>query len=74
VLGREILRSSRRVSAASIIQPRGKRRGPPVYPEATVLQGVEYEAEAKERQRISERRAREVLEEEVEKKRSAGAR
>jgi nucleotide-binding universal stress UspA family protein len=46
--------------------------GPPVYPEATVLQSVEYEAEAEERQRISERRAREVLEAEVEKIRSAG--
>jgi nucleotide-binding universal stress UspA family protein len=48
------------------------RIGPPVYPEATVLQSVEYEAEAEERQRISERRAREVLEAEVEKIRSAG--
>jgi nucleotide-binding universal stress UspA family protein len=28
--------------------------GPPVYPEATDLQGVEYEAEAEERQRTSE--------------------
>jgi nucleotide-binding universal stress UspA family protein len=46
--------------------------GPPVYPEATDLQSVEYEAEAEERQRISEQRAREVLEAEVEKARSAG--
>jgi nucleotide-binding universal stress UspA family protein len=46
--------------------------GPPVYPEATDLQGVEYEAEAEERQRISEQRAREVLEAEVEKVRSTG--
>jgi nucleotide-binding universal stress UspA family protein len=46
--------------------------GPPVYPEATDLQGVEYEAEAEERQRTSEQRAREVLEAEVEKLRSAG--
>jgi nucleotide-binding universal stress UspA family protein len=47
--------------------------GPPVYPEATALQSVEFEAEAEERQRISEQRAREVLEAEVEKVRSAGA-
>jgi nucleotide-binding universal stress UspA family protein len=46
--------------------------GPPVYPEATDLQSVEYEAETEQRQRISERRAREVLEAEVEKIRSAG--
>jgi nucleotide-binding universal stress UspA family protein len=46
--------------------------GPPVYPEATVLQSVEYEAEIEESQRISEQRAREVLQEEVEKVRSAG--
>jgi nucleotide-binding universal stress UspA family protein len=46
--------------------------GPPVYPEATDLQSVEFEAESDERQRISERRAREVLEAEVEKVRSAG--
>ncbi len=46
--------------------------GPPVYPEATDLQGVEREAEVEERQRISEQRAREVLEAEVEKLRSAG--
>ena len=46
--------------------------GPPVYPEATDLQSVEYEAESEERQRISERRAREVLQEEVQKVRSAG--
>jgi nucleotide-binding universal stress UspA family protein len=46
--------------------------GPPVYPEATELQSVEFEAESDERQRISEQRAREVLEAEVEKVRSAG--
>ncbi len=34
--------------------------GPPVYPEATDLQGEALEAEAEER--ISEQRAREVLE------------
>ena len=45
---------------------------PLVYPEATDLQGVEREAEVEERQRISEQRAREVLEAEVEKLRSAG--
>jgi nucleotide-binding universal stress UspA family protein len=47
--------------------------GPPVYPEATDLQSVEYEAETEEGQRISERRARDVLQEEVEKVRSAGS-
>jgi nucleotide-binding universal stress UspA family protein len=47
--------------------------GPLVYPEATDLQSVELEAEIKEEdQRISERRAREVLEAEVEKIRSSG--
>jgi nucleotide-binding universal stress UspA family protein len=46
--------------------------GPPVYPEATDLQGVEHEAEAEETKRISEHRAREVLEAEVGKVRSAG--
>jgi nucleotide-binding universal stress UspA family protein len=46
--------------------------GPPVYPGATDLQSVEYEAETEEGQRISEQRAREVLQEEVEKVRSAG--
>jgi nucleotide-binding universal stress UspA family protein len=46
--------------------------GPPVYPNATDLQSEEYEAEAEERQRISEQRAREVLDAEVEKLRSAG--
>ena len=46
--------------------------GPPVYPEATELQGVEREAEVEERQRLSEQRAREVLEVEVEKLRSGG--
>jgi nucleotide-binding universal stress UspA family protein len=47
--------------------------GPPVYPEATGLQSAEYEAEIEEGQRISERRAREVLEAEVQKIRSSGA-
>jgi nucleotide-binding universal stress UspA family protein len=46
--------------------------GPPVYPEATELQSVEFEAESEERQRLSERRAREVLQAEVEKIRSWG--
>ena len=46
--------------------------GPPVYPEATDLQGAEFEAEGEEGQRISERRAREVLEAEVGKIRSGG--
>jgi nucleotide-binding universal stress UspA family protein len=46
--------------------------GPPVYPEFTDLQSVEFEAESDERQRISERRAREVLEAEAEKIRSSG--
>jgi nucleotide-binding universal stress UspA family protein len=46
--------------------------GPPVYPEATNLQSVEYEAEVEEGQRISEQRAREILQEEAEKVRSAG--
>jgi nucleotide-binding universal stress UspA family protein len=47
--------------------------GPPVYPEGTSLQSVEFEAESDERQRISEQRAREVLEVEVQKIRSDGA-
>jgi nucleotide-binding universal stress UspA family protein len=47
--------------------------GPPVYPEATGLQSEEYQAEIEEGQRLSERRAREVLEAEVEKIRSWGA-
>ena len=47
--------------------------GPPVYPEATDLQSVEFEAETEERERISERRARELLEMEVQKVRSAGS-
>jgi len=47
--------------------------GPPVYPEGTELQSVEFEAESEERQRISEQRAREVLEAEVQKVRSAGS-
>ena len=46
--------------------------GPPVYPEATNLQSVESEAESEGRQRISERRARKVLEAEMEKVRSGG--
>ena len=46
--------------------------GPPVYPEAAALQGVEHEAEVEELQRTSEQRARQVLESEVEKVRSAG--
>ena len=46
--------------------------GPPVYPEGIDLQSVRYEAAIEEDQRISERRAREVLEAEVEKVRSAG--
>jgi nucleotide-binding universal stress UspA family protein len=48
--------------------------GPPVYPEDRYLQSVEYEAEIEEGRRISERqrRAREVLDAEVEKIRSAG--
>jgi nucleotide-binding universal stress UspA family protein len=46
--------------------------GPPVYPEGTDLQSFEFEAEAEEGQRISERRAREVLQAEVEKVRSWG--
>ncbi len=41
-------------------------------PEATDLQSVEYEAETEELQRISEQRAREVLDAEMEKVRSAG--
>jgi nucleotide-binding universal stress UspA family protein len=44
--------------------------GPPVYPEATDLQGEALEAQAEER--ISEQRAREVLDAEVGKVRSAG--
>ena len=44
--------------------------GPPVYPEATELQGEALEVEAEER--ISEQRAREVLDAEVGKVRSAG--
>ena len=46
--------------------------GPPVYPEATELQSEEFEAESEGRQRISEQRAREVLETEVQKIRSWG--
>jgi nucleotide-binding universal stress UspA family protein len=47
--------------------------GPPVYPEATDLQGVAREAEAGGGlQRTSEQRAREVLEAEAGKVRSAG--
>ena len=44
--------------------------GPPVYPEAPDLQGEALEEEAEER--ISEQRAREVLDAEVGKVRSAG--
>ena len=44
--------------------------GPPVYPEATELQGEALEAEAGER--VSEQRAREVLDAEVGKVRSGG--
>ena len=44
--------------------------GPPVYPEATDLQGEALEVEAEER--ISEQQARERLEAELEKIRSAG--
>ena len=44
--------------------------GAPVYPEATDLQGEALEEEAEER--ISEQQAREVLEVDVEKVRSAG--
>ncbi len=44
--------------------------GPPVYPEATDLQAEAFEVEAEER--ISEQRAREVLDAEVGKVRSAG--
>ena len=44
--------------------------GPPVYPEATDLQGEALEEEAEER--ISEQRAREVLDAEVGKVRSGG--
>ena len=47
--------------------------GPPVYPQATTLQSEEFEAESDERQRISERGAREVLEAEVHRIRSLGA-
>ena len=46
--------------------------GPPVYPEATDLQSEEYQAEIEEGLRLSEQRAREVLEAEVEKIRSWG--
>jgi len=45
--------------------------GPPVYPEAIDLQGEALEVETEER--ISEQRAQEVLEAEVEKIRSAGS-
>jgi nucleotide-binding universal stress UspA family protein len=46
--------------------------GPPVYPQATDIQSEEFEAESDKRQRISERRAREVLQTEVQKVRSWG--
>jgi nucleotide-binding universal stress UspA family protein len=47
--------------------------GPPVYPEATTLQSAEFEAESDQRQRITEQRAREVLDAEVQRIRSGGA-
>jgi nucleotide-binding universal stress UspA family protein len=47
--------------------------GPPVYAEGTQLQSVEFEHERDQEQRISEQRAREVLEEQVEKVLSLGA-
>jgi nucleotide-binding universal stress UspA family protein len=46
--------------------------GPPVYPEATTLQSAEFEAESEERHRITEQRAREVLDAEVQRIRSGG--
>jgi nucleotide-binding universal stress UspA family protein len=47
--------------------------GPPVYPSATEFEGVEQEeAEAEQPQRISEQRAREVLDAEAKKVRSVG--
>jgi len=47
--------------------------GPPVYPEASTLQSVEFEAESDQRHTITEQRAREVLDAEVQKIRSVGA-
>jgi nucleotide-binding universal stress UspA family protein len=46
--------------------------GPPAHPDATELEGVEREAQAEQLQRLSERRAREVLDAAVEKVRSVG--
>lgn len=47
--------------------------GPPVYPNATEFEGVEQEeAEVEQLQRISEQRAKEVLDAELEKVRSVG--
>jgi nucleotide-binding universal stress UspA family protein len=46
--------------------------GPPVYPQATTLQSAEFDAESDERQRISERGARELLDAEVQRIRSGG--
>lgn len=46
--------------------------GPPAHPEATELEGVEQETQAEQLQRISEQRAREVLDTAVEKVRSVG--
>jgi nucleotide-binding universal stress UspA family protein len=48
--------------------------GPPVYPSATEFEGAEQEeeAEAEQPQRISEQRAREVLDAEAKKVRSVG--
>jgi nucleotide-binding universal stress UspA family protein len=46
--------------------------GPPVHPEAMELEGVEQETQAEQLQRISEQRAREVLDAAVEKVRSVG--
>jgi nucleotide-binding universal stress UspA family protein len=46
--------------------------GPPVYPEATTLQSAQFEAESDERQRITEQRAREVLDAELQRIRSLG--
>jgi nucleotide-binding universal stress UspA family protein len=47
--------------------------GPPVYPEASTLQSVEFEAESDQRHTKTERRARELLDAEVDRIRSLGA-
>jgi nucleotide-binding universal stress UspA family protein len=47
--------------------------GPPVYPQASTLQSAEFEAESDKRQRITEQRAREVLDAEMHRIRSLGA-